>query len=732
MRIAHIAFAATCCLCGAVHAQTTAVPSEEPTGESTIAEIVVTAQKRAQSLEDVALAVSALGADELTQSQITTVADLGARIPNISVGTQQGQANIFIRGIGLDNNFAGADPSVALHVDGAVVSQSSAQLGSFLDLERIEVLRGPQGTLYGRNATGGVVNLITAKPTPVVSGYARTTFGNYDLLVAEGAVSGPIAGDKVAARVAFRTEDRSGFGHNELTGQQIDDAKKRSARAHLQFRPSDELELLLSGEWHREDDGAYSYKFREVAYPGASEPALQPVAATGFAAGVRDVRSEGVIRNDRETSAITATATWSMNDAFTLRSISNYRDNEVNPIQDLDVSSLATPSRQNNYVRGHQLSEELQLLYEGSRFDGLIAAFYFKEDLFGENSVGLNPGRELDPAIRNIRLAFQGEVDIESYALFGQGTYQLTDQVALTVGGRLTYEDRQGDSLFRVPPANINIPYRTGADFDDFSPRATLEWRPLDDLLLFATYSEGFKSGIILIGQLNPILRPETVKNYEVGLKSTLFGRTLTFNLTAFTEDFTDLQIGKTLPGTGPTSIQTVFENAASAKIDGAELEINWLTPLRGLSLSGAAGYLDARFDEYVSADALSLPNAIVQDLRGKRLPQSSEWTASARIEYAIDLAGGGSITLKADTDYRSEMFFSAFNLDRISQPSRSLYNANIQYSSPDERFTLNLWGKNLSDELVYTGLAGINTSRLILATYMPPRTYGITAGYRF
>src|SRR5690606_25241083 len=231
------------------------VPAEaavDPAAQSDNA-ILVTAQRREQALQDVTASVVAIGASRLDEAQINNLQDLQTIVPSVNFGNDFNQAKIFIRGVGANTSTTGNATGVALHVDGAVVSRAEAQLTSLFDLERVEVLRGPQGTLYGRNATGGSINLITAKPTRDFSGYARATYGNYNQLVTEAAISGPIT-DNILFRVAAKTENRDGFGENPVTGNDVDDLGRWMARAHLLFEFSDSIDLLLTGEYFRQDD----------------------------------------------------------------------------------------------------------------------------------------------------------------------------------------------------------------------------------------------------------------------------------------------------------------------------------------------------------------------------------------------------------------------------------------------------------------------------------------------
>ena len=274
----------------------------------------MTAQRREQALSDVSLSVTAIGGDDLVTTNTYNIEALQNLVPSMSFGNDFNFAKLFIRGIGLSSSLPGVDPSVALHVDGVVVSLAQAQLGSMFDLERVEVLRGPQGTLYGRNATGGAVNLITARPTDELDGYARLTVGGPDLnLVGEAAVGGPFS-ENIRARIAVRAIRRDGYGINELTGNDIDNARQFSTRAHLEFLPTDNLSILLTGEYHMEDDRSLAIKFREVSFPGVLTDAIPTndgLSALGRSAKARAFSDQSAqpadqLRSDQRPRAVGA------------------------------------------------------------------------------------------------------------------------------------------------------------------------------------------------------------------------------------------------------------------------------------------------------------------------------------------------------------------------------------------------------------------------------------------
>ena len=702
-------------------------------------EIVVTAQKRSESLQDVGAAVSAIGGDRLTDGGIGNLEDLQSALPSVSVGSDFGQAKVFIRGIGLSSSFAGVDPSIALHVDGAVVSQSYAQLGSFFDLERVEVLRGPQGTLYGRNATGGSFNLITRKPTTETEGYARATIGEHSQLTFEGAVSGALS-NNVRGRIAVRSDNRDGYGQNIVTGNDIDDSDKQSIRAHLDIDLSEKANLLLSVEHHEEDDASLSLKFIEVA--SEVDPGLASAPGVGgFAPGIRDIASEIDPSNDRDTTSFTATLNWEFNDNWSLTSVTNFRDFEALLIQDLDISSNINDDVQNNIIESDQFSQELQLNYDSERLRGIIALYYFEEDLINRNEIGFFSENALDgqafPLFANTQaVLFTGDIETETTALFANFNYDLTDNLSLDFGGRYTDETRSADTLrllnfthFGPDALNIAINFSDERDFDDFSPTIGLNWNVSDNVLAYATYSEGFKSGTIQGGQVTPILDPEEIENYEIGFKGTFLDNRLRLNVSAFYYEFTDLQLDRTRaePDGGFTSI---FENASEAEGSGIELEASWLAS-ENFRLDGYVGILDTEFGEFFTDNPLDA-GINLQNLEGNSLRQSPELTWGVRGEYSLNLQGGAVLSFVGDVSYKDEQFFTEFNQAITGEDDYTLVNANIKYTSADEKYFVNLWGKNLGDEEVYSGLFVIATGRTIGGTLIPPSSVGVTFGYNF
>jgi iron complex outermembrane receptor protein len=736
--------------------------AQEAADETSGGEIIVTAQKRAQSLSDVSLSVAAVGTDQLAANNTVTLEGLQTLVPSISFGNDFNFAKLFIRGIGLSSSLPGVDPSVALHVDGAVVSLAQAQLGSMFDLERVEVLRGPQGTLYGRNATGGAVNLITAKPTDKLDGYVRQTIGGDALLIqTDAAIGGPIT-EGVRARLAVQRIHRDGYGINEYTGNDIDNANQWSVRGHLEFLPTDKLSILLTGELHTENDQSLAVKFREVSFPGTTTASLtalgQRTNADGsqaaFASNVRNLNTNFDPINDRKQYSFTGVMDYDASDVLSLKSLTTYRNFRAIFFHDFDMSSyLGYPLAQTTAVRTsanhwqpvfqHQFSQELQANVETDKLHAVFAGFYLKEKIRVENHIGFDVLTNTDP----YRVQFDGKLDVETWAVFGNVTYDLTEQFSVKLGGRYSWEKRhiKNNSGIGTAAAGFNLDplqWDTSKTWDDFSPSAGFEFRPNDDVMLYANWSRGFKSGTAEIGSrrsataTTPFVNPEKVEAYEAGVKYS--AGTMQANLAVFHHKLKNGQFQRTFPIPNAPFFASALENAAESRAYGAEVEFRW-RPVDGLSLDMSGAYLDSKFSKFFSKNPLNaalfgpggsaLPD---EDLSGNYTRMSPKWTFNFNPTYTFDLQSGASVTLGSNFSYRSKQYHTEFNDDRMAAAGYAMVDANVKYRHSDDKTSVNLWVRNLTDKLVWAGSYAVATSRTIGGTLMPPRTYGVTVGYEF
>jgi iron complex outermembrane receptor protein len=764
-----------------------------------VEEIIVTAQKREQDLQEVSIPVTVVTMDRIETNHTITLEDLQYIAPSLSFGHALGVAKIFIRGIGLNDQTAGIDPSVALHVDGAVVNDPTAHFVSLFDLERIEVLRGPQGILYGRNATGGSINLITAKPTRELDGYVRASVGDYSEYVLDAALSGPLT-DMISARLAVHSLTRDGYGINEATGTDVDDADQQGARLHIQFDFSDDISYLLTGEWYEEDDHALGSKFKRATFPQwETDPTLTPAEAASlrplgidplssgpdYAVGRRNYASEWDPINEKETLSGTGTLTWALDDNWSIVNITNYRDVDGFFAHDFDGSAVVNryditgqpPSIHSRTIDTEQWTNELQLVFDTDRLHGLIAHYYFQTDQYVTNRSGASPFGGLPvPGLTRQRVFLTGVGEGKSWSIFANFTYDVSDRFAVKFGARYTEEERSVNNrnfiqVFRNPPFvpgvptpldtlapfPIPAPDRNGdiigfrgnfpilnvlensRDTDNFSPMLGFEWRPNDAVMLYYTYSEGFKSAVGQLGQTDAgVAEPETIDNHELGAKTSLLDGSMILNAAVFSYDLENLQLARTLPaGGGGSGFVNRFENAAKVSGNGAEVELYWQATDE-FSLTAGLSWLDVEFDEYDTVDAfdpcniLASCDPVFESFAGNTTRNTPEFAYNLHGAYEMPLANGASLALTADVSYKDEQFFSEFNNSVEHTDDYTLFDASVMYKSGDGRWSAGLWGKNLTDEFAEAGSFTVSLSRTVGALYLAPRTYGAVFEYNF
>lgn len=723
---------------------------EGSSNSSSLEEIVVTANKREQRLQDVPAAVTNVGGDLLVDAGVSDIAGLQYIVPNLSLGDTFSFANLFSRGLGLNTSFGNVDPSVALYSDGAVIAQAGAQLFSFFDLERVEVLRGPQGTLYGRNSTGGLINLITKKPTEEYTGNVDVKFGNFGALEFEGGVGGSLINGVLSARIAAFSQTRDGFGRNVVTTNDVDDRNRQGFRAQVLWDVSDSTKVSFIAEYGRQNDASGGFSFQEVTFADPlnddnpnndnfSAPGLGGFAITD---NPRDQASDVDPSNDRNTFSITNIIEWEINENFSIKNTINYRDFESTLIQDLDLSAVINSSVEFFFFESEQISEELQFTYNADNFNFIGGIYYFDEEVdnvlgFGITGSGANEG---DPTLPGDgrRVFITGTGTTESIAAFWNITYDVSEAFSVRAGGRYTEDERAifDNNLFiTVGPPNgrfqITPPGFEGDEtFTDYTNEFGIDYRASDDLLLYYTYSEGFKAGT---QQISPpsvpsgFVDPEEITNHEIGIKATFSDGRVIANIAAFSYELDNLQLDRTIPG-GPAGFTSEFVNATTLDGEGVEVEL-LLRPTDNFTVNGSLAYLDTELGDFLTIDPLTLMDVNIGGNSGR---QSPELTFALSADYEISLENGGVVTLGGAVSYKDEQFFSEFNTDRLSQEDYTLVDARIAYALPNSDIELALWGKNLTDEEIVGGSFAISTGRSIGTTFLPPRTYGVSFSTRF
>ncbi|HQS13360.1 MAG: TonB-dependent receptor [Sphingomonadales bacterium 35-56-22] len=742
-------------------------------------EIIVTARRREENLLDVPIAVSAFSGEALELRGALDLTDIGNITPNTTLETSRGSnstLSAFIRGIGQQDPVSGFEPGVGIYLDDVYLNRPQAAVLDIYEVERIEVLRGPQGTLYGRNTIGGAVKYVTKRLPQEFALSARATVGTYDQADGVLTVSAPI-GDIVRVGGSVARLSRGGFGDNLTTGLENYNKDVWAARGTLELGGyGAPVSVRISGDYSRDkSDPRGGHRIIPGLLSGA--PVLDNVFDTrgGLVDPKQDIEAYGLAMN----------ISVDLSDTLTLRSISAWRkDDTLTPI-DFDALPAADVDVPGGYFN-EQVSQEVQLLVDAGPFSGMVGAYYL--DATADTLFDVR----LFTTLSGLTAFTNAAVDTETYAVFGDFTYDLSDQLSLSVGGRYTWDKRTANIL-RQNYLGGGSPFFGGAgvafgaastnfsgqrDFKKFTPRVSLSFKPTPDDNIYASFSQGFKGGGFDprgVGANAPDLngngirgendevaaflsfRPESVDSYEVGYKGNAFDGGLTFALAGFYADYTDVQI----PGSvacivsGLPSFCGVTSNAGKATFKGVELEFNArlgesvANDGDRLNLLGAVGYIDAKFDQYISNIA-SVPTDVAAFRDVQNTPS---WTASATLAYMTPV-GAGRLNVGTTVSYRSSTTQFEIPNPYIDQSGYALVDASLVYTAPDDRWSIGLYGKNLFDKEYKTSgysfiagnattgapilggnglpVASLGREGTLTAFYGNPRQVFLTAGVKF
>lgn len=701
--------------------------AEVPREDGALADIVVTAEKRESSVQRTALAITAVGGENLRAQGISSVETLAPSLPNVNFGKNVGFARIAIRGVGLDTTVIGQEGRVAYHSDGIYISRPTAAIATFFDVNRVEVVRGPQGTLYGRNATAGAINVITNDPEAGFHGYAKLTAGNYGLVQSESAVTA--GDDRFAFRVAEQTVDRGGYGRNLALGQDIDDEHSFAFRAKVRFAPSSAFDIIVSADYAHEKDGAFVYH-----YIGAGSPGLLPLGQLlggTTPSNPRDTQSDVPQYNLREFYGFGTNANLDLGFAK-LTSITGYRNSYTTYATDADGSSTVTEAFR-ILERSHQFSQELRLAGDVGPMKYLLGGYYFSEDIFGYNAFA--PIRRPTPPYGFAQgVDFRGTTTTRASAVFGQLSYEILRGLTLTAGARYSHEikgiDHRGMQDLATP-YNPNVPFvytqfQVAKETENsVTPRFGIEYRAAPDILLYATYAKGFKSGGYNNNAFGDPLLPEKLTDYEGGIKAEFLQHKLRTNLAGFIYDYTNLQLQKVV---GSAAIPI---NAGRAVVKGVEAEVA-VRPARSLELSANAAYLYSVIHDFATSDS-ARPTLGVINIDGNRLPQSPRYTVNLAAAYTVG-SSVGDFTLRGEAAFTDMVYFSFYNRPEVSQGAFSKFNAFLNFAGDRRKWTASLFVRNIGNRrTISSAQVSAGFSRFpIVGAYDPPRTFGGSIGYRF
>ncbi len=746
----------------ALHAGS-AVAQTDTAVASTLEEIVVTATKRATNIQDTPIAIRAFTGDDLIKSGVSDVNGLTRVAPDLNITNDTIFMKVAVRGVSSQDISEASDPALTIGIDGEYINRPVALNASFFDLERIEVLRGPQGTLYGRNATAGAINIIAAKPvTEKLAGYVTLGYGNFDAKRAEAAVNVPV-GKSVAVRVSGMHQDHDGYRKHGAVGrgenQNVD-----AARLSVGWEPTENVRAYIAGEYVSVDQLPPSQFGILVAQNGV-------LTNQAYAAGIVDaIPSTTVVENNGIPSNLTFsginTKNFSLGDLGnfisdqyavrgrieadfeigTLAYIAGFRDNETNSRLPLNGYLPATFTFYNNKLDSETQSHELRL--SNTLDNGLfyqVGGFYFDE------SVDLSRGLYLNLPRAFLNYFYRPDISSKSKAAFGQVTMPIAGpELTATAGVRYTddkksatfynYGARFGRGEGTTPPAfgsagaSILTPSSTS---DQITWNVGLDWKPERDRLVYGKISTGYKSGgFDSVGDYDP----EKLTAYEIGTKNRFNGGRVQFNASAFYYDYKDQQIQVFVDN----AIGNRTLNAGKSRVWGIETDTSLLLTDND-ELSFTVNYIDAKVKRFttslagVNGSPINDSDPVAAgiqpfDLAGSRPPQAPKWTLSAGYSHTLDLGDGANFVASAFTRYKGTHYLSVVNWAGMRQKGIMMTDMSFEYNSADGNYTVQAYVRNLEDKQPLT-FANYNTAAGALiynAIYGPPRTFGVQGTYRF
>lgn len=755
-------------------AQTADAPPAGAEAQQTgIADIVVTAERRESSVQDTPIAISAFGGDTIAAQGITTVEGLAQIAPSLQIYSEQiNNEEYIIRGIGKSNEDLTTDSGVAVNINDAYIAQSGEANAALFDIERVEVLRGPQGTLYGKNAVGGVVNIITRKPTDELDGYVTAELGGLGRRQFEAAVSAPIVEDKLSARIAGFSLHTDGAYRNLTTGNRANGIDTQALRGSLRFTPNDDWEINLVVDYSKVDqDGVLKSAIVDVP---VTELILKdffqapyPTQEDNIRSGRSNVEGEqgirqwgGVLRIDRFTGAGTVSL------------LSAYRGERSYNVEDVD----RTAAEQNNFVATQKTwatSQELRFVSDdagplamGGRLHWSAGLYWFHEEGWRDQQIflfGCTPGSQPcdantpdnpddgligpgSPDYQNSTASFLQRINTDSFAAFSEVKFDITDQLSLTGGLRYTNETKKfgldATSVAAVTGGDPFSLFLPEGDFQtvrkktwtSFTPKVVIAYEPTPDIHAYASYARGFKSGgfngqASVIADTEPF-EPEVADNFELGLKTDFFDRRLRVNLAAFYIKFNDLQV------TGVSEAGTIItNNAADARIKGVEIE-TVIQPFEGLTLNGSLSLLDPTFRDYAievfDPTIQGGPPFFILNLNGERLPNIPKYSATVGANYKYVMGNGSKIYLGADAAFKGNTLTNELTL---RANSHTVVNARVGWASANGHWDISGWVRNLTNETYYVGGGAIpdfNKTTTRVGLVSDPRSAGVTVKLSF
>jgi iron complex outermembrane receptor protein len=698
-----------------------------------LGEIKVTARKREETLQDVPIAVSAFTADSLYKQNVQNIADLQGKVPSLQVYAARGSnttLTAYIRGVGQADPTWGFDPGVGIYLDDVYLARPQGTLLDVFDVNRIEVLRGPQGSLYGKNTIGGAIKYVSNPLPTKTTGSVEATVGTYGEKDIKANVGGATSDGVWRGRVAVASEHNDGYGTDLLTNSRNGNKNTNAARASIGFFPSSEFNAQLSVDGMRDNSNPRGAKMLTV---NALDPAYQPLNSN------YNTRSGMAQLNNTEMSGAALTLNWIASQDWSFKSITAYRESSTDTNIDFDTLPEKIADVGAVYT-DHQFTQELQANYDsGGSLHGVFGLFYFKGSAAGQiDNIFLG-----SPPYSTLGLAQYGStggrVGTKSYAGYGDFTWDISPQWSLDVGVRLSRETKSAViQNYGYADASFSNPIATLADFsgshttNNASPKVSLNWLATDHINLYASYSEGFHSGgynirancVAIPSSCRPI-QDEKVQSYELGSKMTFFDDRLMANTAVFHNVYSNIQLSVFTSYTLPNGSQGFFgdfTNAGKGHIDGLEEEFAW-KPTENWTFSGNVAYLHTKYTQFLSGG--------VNIADTQRFTNAPKWSGGLSLENTYPLANGGSITGRINYTYQTSVYPETTLSPLILQPSYGLWNAGVIWQINDP-WTLSLQGSNLANKSYRTTGYNIAALGIVTGYYGAPRVVTLSARYKF
>ncbi len=714
-------FGSALAIAGAAQAgEPAAAPAAADSAAPAVEQVVVTAERRATDLQKTAIAISAFGQQVLADRKIDSIRDLSGQIPNLSISrvtishTTQTYA---LRGVGESDPIQ--EPVVAVYVDDVYSPRQIGSMVEFNDLERIEVLRGPQGTLYGRNSSAGALRIITRDPGQTFRAKAEVGLGSYGAVDVRALVEGPIVDDKLSGSLSYIHHKRDGVTFDPTLNHGVNRIDLDAYRGKLRWTPTDRLDAQLTVNVLRDRSDSRSYI-----------PVTQPDGVFRKNYSYSEVEP----KQDLDQISGALRVQYELTDHLKLKSISSYGGFNLNPVNYDNDGEAALIQKNLIHYNDQYATQEVQL---NGDFGGLTftsGGFYLHERFFVQRD-GYSRKNALltDPTVTPSNYGFARAHNItntDAYAVFGEATWKATDRLSLTGGLRWTNEKK--DFVFDNKVLNLagqvtgqSIAGEAQKTFSAITPKVSAQFQWTGDILQYVTWSKGFKSGgfdnrATRLDLATRPFQPENVDSYETGLKTELFDRRARVNLAVFYNDYKDLQVSYSDPAYPGNSIRG---NAGAAHTYGVELESD-VRPTERLSLQASAGYLFAVYDKYKNAGGVGV------DADGHRLLNSPRWNLSGGLTYDVPVEVPGSVRVGLNAQWQSKTYYNALQRPQDEAPAQAFLNGSITWTAPDPHWAVQLSARNLLDSAKPVSVTYTPSTGVYYRNYPDPRTFLVTLKY--